>query len=394
VSRSLNLFQQRFRTLSGTLFSAREPRVNESLRKGDVLQLFFVRPGRDEPDPCTSLCNAFRVGARIAFLGDTLLGGDAQPVLDREGYDYALAEIAPLVADADLVVANLEGVVSERPLEPMPHRRWAYRARPESLAALIAIGVRVVSLGNNHVLDYGQDGLADTLAALDAAGIARCGAGQDDHAARRPAIVEVAGQRIGFLSALARYKLHLEADGYARSGHGGPARLRSATIRGDLAALEDLDARIALVHWGRNFRPITDGQRRMADALRSSSSAELVVGHHPHIAQTVDCDGRCPILFSIGNAAFGSVGRFAQFDAPPYGLLVTVELDDSGAPAAVEARLLLVDNRVVNYRTRPAEGDEANRVLRALLEPRGEWHAIASGMRWERESIGNARPPS
>jgi poly-gamma-glutamate capsule biosynthesis protein CapA/YwtB (metallophosphatase superfamily) len=329
------------------------------------------------------LCHAVRVGVRIAFLGDTLLGGDAQPVLDREGYAYALAEIAPLVADADLIIANLEGVISERPLEPMPHRRWAYRAQPASLEALLAIGVRLVSLGNNHVLDYGQDGFADTLAALDAAGIARCGAGPDDQAARRPAILEVADRRIGFVSAMARYKLHVEADGYARPGHGGPARLRRRTIESDLAALEGVDLRVALVHWGRNFRTITGRQRRMADALRNSP-ADLVIGHHPHIAQTVDCTDRCPILFSIGNAAFGSIGRFAQFDAPPYGLLATVELDGNGQVAALEARLLLVDNRVVNYRTRLADDDDAKRFLRGLLEPPAAWHPIDGGMRWER----------
>ena len=331
------------------------------------------------------------MAGRIAFLGDTLLGADAQPVLDREGYDYALAEIAPLVADADLVVANLEGVVSDRPLAPVPHRRWAYRAREASLDALLAIGVRLVSLGNNHVLDFGQEGFTDTLAALDAAGISHCGAGPDDHAARRPAIVEVAGHRIAFVSAMASYKLHLENDGYARCGHGGPARLRKATIKGDLAALEDVDLRVALLHWGRNFHPITHRQRRMADALRRSS-ADLIVGHHPHIAQDVDCSGRIPVLFSIGNAAFGSIGRFAKFGVPPYGLLATVELDDSGGLSAVEVRLLLVDNRIVNYRTRAVDGEEASRALGTLLEPRGEWNATERGMRWERDrSLAEAR---
>jgi poly-gamma-glutamate capsule biosynthesis protein CapA/YwtB (metallophosphatase superfamily) len=322
------------------------------------------------------------MAARIAFLGDTLLGGDAQPVLDREGYDYALEEIAPLVADADLVVANLEGVISKRSLAPLPHRRWAYRAQPESLDALLALGVRLVSLGNNHVLDYGHDGLADTLATLDEAGIAHCGAGLDDNAARRPAIAAVGGRRIGFVSAMGRYKLHLETGGYASSTTGGPARLRSATIKDELAALGDVDLRVALVHWGRNYRPITDAQRRAADVLRQSP-AGVVVGHHPHIAQTIDCTGPCPVLFSLGNAAFGSIGRFERFDAPPYGLLATVELDDAGTVAAIDASLLLVDNRSVNFRTRFVAGDQARRVLRELVEPIEEWDVHDSGMRWE-----------
>jgi poly-gamma-glutamate capsule biosynthesis protein CapA/YwtB (metallophosphatase superfamily) len=134
---------------------------------------------------------------RIAFLGDTLLGGDAEETLRHHGYGYALADVCPVLEDADVVVANQEGPITRHDeLADKPgDKNWWYRAQPESLSALTDAGVRVVSLGNNHILDYGQRGLEETLAALDAIGIAYCGAGRTEADARRPALREVSGMR-------------------------------------------------------------------------------------------------------------------------------------------------------------------------------------------------------
>ena len=175
--------------------------------------------------------------ARIAFLGDTLLGGDAQPVLDEKGYGHALAGIRDLWADADLVVANHEAPLTERTqpaYKPSDgQKRYWYKGDPGSARALAARGIRVVSLANNHVGDFGAAGVLDTMAALDAAGIAHCGAGPDDDAARRPVTVQVGEVKVGFLSVMQRYDTYVAEDVYAREGHPGPALLHlSASGRG------------------------------------------------------------------------------------------------------------------------------------------------------------------
>src|SRR5262249_27871954 len=107
----------------------------------------------------------------IAFLGDTLLGGEAQPLLHEQGHDYPLRRIRPRWAGADLVVANHEGPLTHRaePSEKLDtgRKRYWYRADPESARMLAASGIGVVSLANNHVTDFGPEGLADSLAALD-----------------------------------------------------------------------------------------------------------------------------------------------------------------------------------------------------------------------------------
>jgi capsule synthesis protein PGA_cap len=165
-----------------------------------------------------------------------------------------LEGLARLLVGVDLVVVNHEGPVTTREGEvgkaDTGRKRYWYRALPDSLRALVDADVGVAALANNHVLDFGPDGLADTIAALDQAGIARCGAGMDEAQARVPAIVELGGVRIGFLSVMQRYHLYAHEGLYASDDRAGPRRLRRRTVREDLARLGGkADLRVVLVHW-------------------------------------------------------------------------------------------------------------------------------------------------
>jgi poly-gamma-glutamate synthesis protein (capsule biosynthesis protein) len=323
---------------------------------------------------------------RLAFLGDTLLGGEAEQTLERRGYGYALERLAPLLEGTDLVVANHEG-----PLTLLDHaeakvdtgrKRYWYRGRPEAARALGGLGVGVVSLANNHVLDFGLGGLADTIEALDAAGIAHCGAGLDEADARRPAILTVGDLRIGFVSYMQRYDIYVRERLYASGERGGCLRLRTRTVREDLAALEGrVDIRVALVHWGRNYRRLAPRQERLAGVLREAG-ADIVVGHHPHIAQRVDLSDGKPVFFSLGNGVLGTPGRFHS-GRPPYGMVALVELDDAGRVSAIEVKLLDVDNAQVAFRPTVAAGPEADRFLRSLVPAGQGWHESRGALRVE-----------
>src|SRR5262249_42414415 len=153
---------------------------------------------------------------------------------------------------------------------------------PESAKALAASGIRVASLANNHVTDSGPEGLADSLTALDDAGIAHCGAGADARAARRPAGVGGGGTRAGVLSLMQRFQMYLDEQVYATPHQPGPALLRPSRVAKDVGRLRDgVDLCVVLAHWGRNYRPLTDLQQRLAEQL-VAAGADLVVGHHPH----------------------------------------------------------------------------------------------------------------
>lgn len=307
------------------------------------------------------------MSVRIAFIGDTLLGGEAQETLDCIGYRRALAGIAELTADADLVVANHEGPLTESTVPSgkldTGRKRYWYRAHAQSAEALAEVGIRVVSLANNHVLDFGPRGLADTLAALDRAGIAHCGAGLDDSAARAPVVVEVGGLRVGFLSLMQRYEMYVREAGYAGRAKPGPARLRRSRLRQEVAALNDqADLSVVLVHWGRNYRGVTALQRRLAAEL-AEAGAGLIVGHHPHIPQPVEIQD-VPTFFSLGNAALGTPGRF-HGRRPPYGLVAVVTIQ-AGRPVECQLSLLDVDNQRVRFQPVPARGPGAVALLKSL----------------------------
>jgi poly-gamma-glutamate capsule biosynthesis protein CapA/YwtB (metallophosphatase superfamily) len=330
---------------------------------------------------------------RITFLGDTLIGGEAQEVLDRNGPGWAFDGIRPLLADSDLVVANHEGPITlrEQPARKLVtgRKRYWYRALPESVVALTEAGIRVVSLGNNHVLDFGAEGLADTIAALDAGGIAHCGAGPTRRAARRPAIVEVGALRFGFLSFMQRYKIYVTEELYASKDRPGSMRLSVPRAKAGLASLASrVDVRVALAHWGRNYRAVNGRQRRLASEL-VAAGADLVIGHHPHVPQPMSFLDGVPVCFSLGNGPVGTPGRFHS-GRQPYGLVVSFDFDARAQIRRMGVAVIFVDNAEVGFRPRIAEPDESGRLLRTLLPPDVEWRQDEDGRFWgelEQESI-------
>lgn len=308
------------------------------------------------------------MSTRIAFLGDTFLGAKAQPLMDEHGFDYPLTGIRHLWDDAHLVVANHEAPLTshDRPATKADtgSPRYWYKADPDTAHTLAEHGIRVVSLANNHVADFGAQGVLDTMASLDAAGIAHCGAGPSDTVARRPAVVQVDGLRIGFLSVMQRYNMYIADDVYARRGQPGPARLRMSRLGPDIARLRpQVDLCVVLVHWGRNYRDTTSLQHRLAEQI-TAAGPDLVIGHHPHVAQPVEVRNGVPVLYSLGNAAFGTEGRFGE-DHPPYGLVAVVDVEPHRI-VRLELHAILVDNTVVNYQPRPATDVSARRFVESL----------------------------
>jgi poly-gamma-glutamate capsule biosynthesis protein CapA/YwtB (metallophosphatase superfamily) len=284
----------------------------------------------------------------------------------------------------DLVVANHEGPLTSRE-QPQPkadtgRKRYWYRADPGSAGALKDMGIQLVSLANNHILDYGQAGLEDTIGELNARGIAHCGAGGNEEQARQPAILTVKGHRIGFVSCMQRYKIYVQERAYATSRHGGFYQLRPGKIGEDLASLESLvDLRVALVHWGRNYRPVAPRQQRLADILLASG-ADMIIGHHPHIPQSVDLSLGKPVFYSLGNGPLGTPGRFHS-GRPPYGLVTIVEVGNTHRITTIDLHLIAVDNSVVGFRPVPAVDDEATELLWSLVTIEQGWRAIPGGLR-------------
>lgn len=248
-----------------------------------------------------------------------VLAGDL--VLDEPDGPYWLAGIAPAIAAADLAVGHLEVPHTARGSElqgdvPAPG------APPENVAAIAGAGFHMLSLAGNHIADCGAEGIADTLALLDAAGLKGTGAGLTLAQARVPVVEERGGMKIGLLS----YNCVGPEMSWATADRAGCAYLRIDTADGAPIApaanlervtdeaLSILEADIAALRQNADFvmvalhKGIVHTPARLAPYERAISQAaidagaDVVIGHHAHIVRGIEFHRGKPIFHGLGNA--------------------------------------------------------------------------------------------
>jgi len=245
-------------------------------------------------------------GLRLLFGGDVMLGRLVREIILRDGIHAPLAGVAPLLRSADLAIANLECALTDS-VERWHGAPKAYyfAAPPEAGRALLDAGIRLVSLANNHSLDYDVRGLADTLRILDAHGIAHTGAGPDLAWAQAPAVVTCGDVLVG----MAAFCDHQD-DFAATDDHPGIAWLglhdETAAIDAFARALAPLRAAgvrwpVLSLHWGPNMVTApSERQRRLARAA-IDVGWKIVYGHSAHVFHGVELYRGCTILYAAGD---------------------------------------------------------------------------------------------
>lgn len=269
---------------------------------------------------------------RLALAGDTMLGrGVAVRLQETPRLELVAEEVAAAIREADLFVLNLECCISERGLPwPDPRKPFFFRAPPVAADALARLGVSCVTLANNHALDFSEEALLDTLDHLSAAGIAWVGAGAEVASARRPAVLEAGGLRLGVVGVADHPAEYAAAPG--RPGIAFADLWERPVPDWLLEAVRDVEADAVLVtpHWGPNMIADPAPHVRSAAARFVEAGATLVAGHSAHVFHGVE--GR--VLYDLG----GFVDDYAVDPAlrNDLGLLFFVELAPSG-PVRLEA---------------------------------------------------------
>ncbi len=307
----------------------------------------------------------------IALGGDTMLGRGVAAALDEVAPDELFAEeVAAAARAADLTLVNLECCISDRGERwPDPRKPFHFRAPPAAVGTLGHLGVDVVTLANNHALDFGEDALLDTLGHLHDAGIAVVGAGRDVTEARRPAILDVGGVEVAVLGLTDHpedFAAGADRPGvaFADLGRGIPDWVD--------ATLEDVrsaDVTVLTPHWGPNMtaRPVRHVAAGAAELARPGVS--LIAGHSAHVFHGVaslgDAERYTAVLYDLGDLIDDyAVDPELRNDL---GLLWSVTVDD-GRVRRVEAMPLALDF----CHTRVAEGDDrrwiADRLAAACAE--------------------------
>lgn len=265
---------------------------------------------------------------RLVFAGDLLLSDHVLEAYGNTGGIDGVVDsgFRQVIEDSDIFMANEEFPFSNRGAAA-EDKQYTFRLPPDKVSIFRELGVDIVTLANNHALDFGTDALLDTCAVLDEAGIRRVGAGADLEEAGKPVFMEVKGRRIGFLGASRVIPVgswNATAAGPGMLTTYDPALLLEAIKK----ARKECDYLVVYVHWGieRDERP-QDYQRQLGQKY-IDAGADIVIGSHPHVLQGLEYYKDKPIVYSLGNFIFGS--------SIPKTMLLTVELDGQ------DSRLCLV----------------------------------------------------
>jgi poly-gamma-glutamate synthesis protein (capsule biosynthesis protein) len=292
----------------------------------------------------------------IAAVGDLMLGGRAEPFLLEFGPAYPFEHVMPVLAKADIVVGNLESPISTRG-KAAENKKFTLRAGPIAARALKSAGIRVVSLANNHSMDFGPLALQDTLSALSENGILYTGAGMDLDEARAPAIVNVKGRTLAFLS----YSLTFPLDFFASRGRPGTAPGYADFVRADIEkARPRADLVIVSFHWGAELMTTAKDYQVELGRRAIDWGADLVLGHHPHVLQEIEVYRGRLIAYSLGNFVFGSESNNTNTS------IILLAAFQGRTLARVEATPLDVNNYRVRYRPRVLCGEDAVLALDAV----------------------------
>ncbi|WP_017601993.1 CapA family protein [Nocardiopsis lucentensis] len=260
----------------------------------------------------------------IAFGGDVMFEGILEPRLNDPS--TALGPIASRLSAADLAMVNLETAVTEGGT-PAPNKQYVFRAPATALDALDAAGVDVASVANNHGMDYGTDGLADTLANGEASPVALVGAGDDADEAYAPHVAEVNGQSVALFGATDVLDDHLIEAWTAGEGKPGLASVKGEARGRMLTAVSEAAAEhdnvVVFLHWGLEGSHCPIGHAPTLAQELVDAGATAVVGGHAHVLSPGGFVGDSYVHYGLGNFVF------YNFDGPTAesGVL-TLTLDD------------------------------------------------------------------
>ena len=283
----------------------------------------------------------------------------------------------PFYHEADFGALNLETPVTQNPATPHPDKAFCFFSLPGSLPALLDLGVSYVSLGNNHVYDYLEQGIVDTITNLDNLGIPHSGSGRTPAEAYDAFRVNLRGRPYSFLAACAVSGTEHAITYVADATKGGAA---DATATADFvgAIQRELTAgRIPImqIHGGfeYSFEPSPFVQDRIS--LAAQTGAALVVCHHPHTAQGFGRVGDVLAIHCPGNLIIDQ-DRVETMLA----MLVRVDMDGTNVLAMRTVPVYIED-----FRPRPIGGRLASTFLRRIGEssrPYGVLHYPYNNQGW------------
>ncbi|MFH9348940.1 CapA family protein [Kitasatospora sp. NPDC017646] len=246
----------------------------------------------------------------VAFAGDVHFEGRTQPRLSVQPPETALGPISRTLADADLSVLNLETAITGRGA-PEP-KTYTFRTTPKALSVLKDSGVDVVSMANNHAVDFGADGLADTLAAKDSSPIPVLGVGHNAKEAYAPYVTTVRGVKVAVVAAS---QVEDITNQKWRAGANKPGIASAldvpALVSAVQAAKQQAPVVLVYLHWGEEGKACPTGAQTAIAKKLAAVGASAVVGTHAHTMVGSGMLGNTYVGYGFGNFLWYGTSDYA-----------------------------------------------------------------------------------
>lgn len=260
----------------------------------------------------------------LVFVGDVMLSRNVAKSIEQNHRDFTFPFLstAQYTESADIAFCNLESPLSGR--GERVEKTYMFNAPPEAVEGLFYAGFDVVSLANNHILDYGPVALGDTIRRLDEVRIQQIGICENDEP-QVPVVVQTKGLRIGFLA----YADPAPKYAYAKeflSFEARPAQGLKPTIQRDIEHLAgEVDVIVVSLHWGIEYKTEHDSRQEDLGRFIIDQGADVVAGHHPHVLQEPEWYRGGLIIYSLGNFVFDQHSRPATRVSRLYRVYVNTE---------------------------------------------------------------------
>lgn len=241
----------------------------------------------------------------LMAVGDIMLDRGVKYMIDKYGkgdFDFVFSNIKNELSKADILFGNLEGPISDKGLRV--GSIYSFRFSPITTLALKNAGFDILSIANNHMLDYQATALKDTMLNLKEAGIDFVGAGNDETEAFGLKIKEIQGVKIGFLGfenlGPVNWRAGENKVGMAWIGWGDFEKIKQIVIE----SKAQVDVLAVSLHAGVEYQSLPDEFQKEFSKMAIDAGADLVLGHHPHVVQPLEKYNNGWIVYSLGNFIF------------------------------------------------------------------------------------------
>ena len=234
----------------------------------------------------------------LGFMGDVMIGRTVNEKIDQTSYSYPWGNVQSLLYKNDFNIINLETTLTTSTAK-IP-KVFNFKATPDKVQTLTEGNITLATVANNHILDFFLEGMYETLTTLDNSGIKHVGAGKNEAEARKPAILEGKGIKIGILGCTDN-----EPTWAAEPDKPGTNYIKvgdTTRIKKDIQKLKKrVDIVIVSIHWGPNFREkpnpyFVDFAHTLID-----SGADIIHGHSAHILQGIEIYKDKLIMYDTGD---------------------------------------------------------------------------------------------